>query len=376
MKKDRISVLHLRSSTGNGGGPEKTILNSPLYIDQRKFQMEIVYLKKRDDQDFRIAKRAQELGLENFDVVEEGSHFDPQAMSQIRDLINRLGVDILHTHDYKSDWWGWLLRKTRPNIRLITTVHGWGVMNSLRERIYYQVGKLPLYFFDRIIAVNEEIIRSLWRIGVRKKKMVLIRNAIDSNIYCRRAPTGNDGEGLNIGYIGRLSKEKRLEDLILAFSKLSKEKKIGKLLIAGEGPEFGAVRSEVAKRNLSNRVHFLGYSDTKSFFTQVDIFVNPSLKEGLPNTILESMAMGTVVIATSVGGVADLVKHGQTGFIIPTKSPDGIQGMVMRLLENPDQCEEVVKNAREMISTEYDFATRMRKIEGVYEDVLRGRFED
>ena len=73
------------------------------------------------------------MGLENFYVVEEGSLFDRRAMTQVRNLIDRLDVDILHTHDYKSDWWGWLLRRNRPNLSLVTTVHGWGVMNTLRE---------------------------------------------------------------------------------------------------------------------------------------------------------------------------------------------------------------------------------------------------
>lgn len=110
--------MHLRSSAGNGGGPEKTILNSPLYIDKSKYELFIVYLKKKADKHFKIALRAKELGLDNFYMVEEGSYFDKQAMLEVATLIDRLKVDILHTHDYKSDWWGWLIRKDRPNLRL------------------------------------------------------------------------------------------------------------------------------------------------------------------------------------------------------------------------------------------------------------------
>ena len=143
------------------------------------------------------------------------------------------------------------------------------------------------------------------------------------------------------------------------------------MLIAGEGPRFEDLRFQVSKLNLSDRVHFLGYSDSKSFFNQVDIFVNPSVKEGLPNTILESMSMETAVVATKVGGVGDLLKHGQTGFIIPTKSPGKIFEMVKFLLDNPGEYLKIIKNAREMISREYDFAKRMRRIEGIYEDVLK-----
>jgi glycosyltransferase involved in cell wall biosynthesis len=100
--------------------------------------------------------------------------------------------------------------------------------------------------------------------------------------------------------------------------------------------------------------------------------VNPSLEEGLPNTILESMSMETAVIATKVGGVGDLLKHGQTGFIIPKKNPDKICEMVNFLLDNPNEYYKVTKNAREMISREYSFAKRMRRIERIYEDVLKG----
>lgn len=319
MNRTKIIVMHLRSSAGNGGGPEKTILNSPLYIDKSKYELFIVYLKKKADKHFKIALRAKELGLDNFYMVEEGSYFDKQAMLEVATLIDRLKVDILHTHDYKSDWWGWLIRKDRPNLRLVTTVHGWTVMSTLRERFYYQIGKFPLYLFDRIIAVNEEIIRSLRIIGVPQRKISLIRNAVDSNAYRRQTALRNNGR--TIGYIGRLSKEKRVEDLIFAFAKLSKEARVDQLLIAGEGPKSDDLRFLVSKLNLYNRVKFLGYVDSKSFFNEVDIFVNPSLREGLPNTILESMAMKVAVVATKVGGVGDLVRHGRTGFLIPGKNP-------------------------------------------------------
>lgn len=369
MNRTKIIVMHLRSSAGNGGGPEKTILNSPLYIDKSKYELFIVYLKKKADKHFKIALRAKELGLDNFYMVEEGSYFDKQAMLEVATLIDRLKVDILHTHDYKSDWWGWLIRKDRPNLRLVTTVHGWTVMSTLRERFYYQIGKFPLYLFDRIIAVNEEIIRSLRIIGVPQRKISLIRNAVDSNAYRRQTALRNNGR--TIGYIGRLSKEKRVEDLIFAFAKLSKEARVDQLLIAGEGPKSDDLRFLVSKLNLYNRVKFLGYVDSKSFFNEVDIFVNPSLREGLPNTILESMAMKVAVVATKVGGVGDLVRHGRTGFLIPGKKPDKIYETVKFLLDNPEECSVVTKNARDMVCNLYDFTKRMRHVEQVYDDVFR-----
>jgi glycosyltransferase involved in cell wall biosynthesis len=373
MERDKIKVMHLRSSTENGGGPEKTILNSPLYVDKSRFQLAIVYLKKRADNKFRIAQRAQELGLGDFYVVEEGSYFDRHAMGKVGNLIDHFGADILHTHDFKSDWWGWLLRKHRPNLSLVTTLHGWVTMGNFRVRLYYQMGKLPLYFFDQIIGVNGEIVRSLRRIGVPQEKMVIIHNAIDSNIYRRQAAKHNDGEKWTIGYIGRLSNEKGVEDLIQAFVKLSKDERIGKLLIAGEGPRFEDLRLLVSELNLFNQVEFLGYVDSKAFFSRVDIFVNPTLREGLPNTILESMSMQTAVIATKVGGVGDLLKHGQTGLIIPTRNPDKICEMVNVLLDSPSEYHKVTKNAREMICNEYDFTKRMRRVEEVYNGVLENK---
>jgi glycosyltransferase involved in cell wall biosynthesis len=370
VKKGKITVMHLRSSFGNGGGPEKTILNSPLYVDASKYQLIIVYLKKRTDKGFKIAQKAQEMGLRDFYAVEEDSYFDKQAMHQVDNLIEQFNVNILHTHDYKTDWWGWLLRKKRRGLKLVTSVHGWGVMGSLRERLYYQVGKLPLYFFDRIIAVNEEIALSLRKIGVPRRKMLVIKNAIDSDVYRRTIPRNINGKESTLGYIGRLSNEKRVEDLILSFEMLLNEGNVKRLLIAGDGPRLENLELLVSQLNLSSKIQFLGYVNSKSFFDQVDIFINPSLKEGFPNTILESMSMETTVIGTKVGGTGDLLKHNQTGLIIPTRKHEKIFEAVRYLIDNPEQHLSMIKKARELVCCEYEFTKRMKSVEKVYDDVL------
>lgn len=365
----KIRVMHLRSATGQGGGPEKTILNSPLYVDRRQFEMAVVYLKKKGDPEFAIARKAQELGLEHFFVVEEGSQLDRSALAQVARLVREWKVDILHTHGYKSDWWGWLIRRGIPGLKLVTTVHGWTVMQTLRERLYYQLGKLPLYFFDYIIAVSPDIIQALRRIRVPATKMALIWNAIDTRQFVRQQSV-RDSAPFTVGYIGRLSREKRVEDLIRAFAQLPSPSPFNQLLIAGEGPTRPELEALVHSLNLTTRVKFLGHVDPRWFFNHVDVFVNPSLKEGLPNTILEAMSLETLVIATDVGGVGWLVRNEETGLIIPTGQPEAIREALLRVGKDGLLRKKLIRRARRFVEEHHDFTTRMRRIENVYRKVM------
>lgn len=369
----KINIMHLRSATGNGGGPEKTILNSPRYIDSGQFEMSVVYLKKSSDPDFRVPEQAARLGLRRFYVVEEGSWFDRRAMARVRQLMDEQQIDVLHTHGYKSDWWGWLIRRRRPALKLVTTVHGWTVMQNLRQRFYYQAGKLPLYFFDEIIAVNPEIVDALQKIGVPAAKMRVILNAIDTREFSRRAPLKKETEQLTIGYIGRLSPEKRVEDLLRACRELISAGKVKRVLIAGEGPlkeELIRLSEALGARPYTD---FLGHVDPREFFEKVDIFVNPSLKEGLPNTVLESMAMESAVVATDVGAVGQLVRHLETGMIIPPRSPSALRQTLRELIGKPQLRLALIRNARHYVATHHDFAKRMKKMEAIYKNLFSSR---
>jgi len=370
MALSKIRVMHLRCATGSGGGPEKTILNSPLYIDTNKFNVWVTYLRKHTDPDFAVDKKAQELGLKNFFVVDEHRQIDRKALKDLEDLIKTNCIQILHTHGYKSDVWGWLLKKKLPNLRLITTVHGWGAANTWREKAYVQIGKIPLFFFHKILVVNQEIFHSLRKMGIPKDKLVVILNGIDTQYFSRNKRSKQNDERLTLGYIGRLSPEKRIEDLIQAYSSLIKKMQVGYLLIAGEGPLLSELQRIARDYQVENRVRFLGHVEPRWFFNQVDIFVNPSINEGLPNTILESMSMETVVVATPVGGVTELVKDKETGLLIQPKNVDGLEQALRYLIENPNQRRRIIQNARNLICRDFDFSSRMRKIEKIYEEIL------
>ncbi len=365
----KIRILHLRSATGQGGGPEKTILNSPRYLDTRAFEMGIIYLKKKDDRQFALTEKATQMGLKHFFVVEEGSQFDRQAMTQVKQLVQEWKADVLHTHGYKSDWWGWLLRRQIPGLKLVTTVHGWTVMQTLRERFYYQAGKLPLYFFDFIIAVSPDIVEALRKIRVPARKMELIWNAIDTREFVRELPPKQEGS-LTIGYIGRLSREKRVEDLLRAFARLRDRPRFERLIVAGEGPLRQELEQLARTLRVDDAVQFAGHVDPRWFFNRVDVFVNPSLKEGLPNTILEAMSMETLVIATQVGGVGWLVRNGETGLVIPTERPEAIRQALEQVGANPSLRLRLVQNARQFVAEHHDFSRRMRRVEAIYRRVV------
>ena len=121
--KKKINVLHLRSCRGVGGGPEKTILFSAREVDREAFELNIAYLKSRDDKDFDLDQRAKKLGIENFVTIEETKKLDIAALKKLLQLLREKQIDVLSCHCYKSDLYGLILSRYHK-MKLITTAHG------------------------------------------------------------------------------------------------------------------------------------------------------------------------------------------------------------------------------------------------------------
>jgi glycosyltransferase involved in cell wall biosynthesis len=206
----------------------------------------------------------------------------------------------------------------------------------------------------------------------------LIENAIDIEQFNRTLSVASAKQSMGwatdkfyIGAVGRLSPEKAFDLLIRAFHKVMQRGAGAQLVIAGEGPERDKLAQLVRELGLQQHVTLLGYrSDLRTFYQALDLFVLSSVREALPNVLLEAMAMKVPVVATRVAGVPQLVCDGEHGWLVAPNDASALADCIERSLAAPQLRAQFAESARRTIEHRYAFATRMKKVAALYDELL------
>lgn len=372
-------VLHARIVVGMGGGPEKTILNSPRFLSNDGYESACLYLHPPDDSGVAaLQKRADELQAEFVSVPDNGL-FDLSLIKKLLKICKDRKVSIWHAHDYKTNVLGVILSRFH-RMKLVTTVHGW-VLETPKLKFYYWIDKQSLRFYEKVICVSEDLYKSSINAGVSDSKCSLIRNAIDSSEFKRsqssdaaKASLSFSQDRLLIGAIGRLSEEKGFHFLIAACENLIEAGHEIELAILGEGDQRQELEKQIAESKHPDRFHLLGYcADTISYFEAMDFFVLSSLREGLPNVLLEAMAMEVPIVSTKIAGVPNLISDGIHGVLVDSGSADALQQGIQRALKDGTLRAAMIQNAKERVENEFSFENRMSQVSQLYDQLLQGQ---
>jgi glycosyltransferase involved in cell wall biosynthesis len=372
-------VLEVRVVNEKGGGPEKTILNSPRFLRDAGFWTICAYMHPPGDPGFDEIRRKARLLAAPLLAVEDRGPLDWRVVVRVLEICRRQRVAIWHGHDYKSNFLGLLLRPLW-RMHLITTVHGW-VRETRRTPLYYAIDRLCLPFYEKVICVSDDLHKRCLASGVSPHRCVLIENAIDAEEYQRtlaisqakgrlKLPSGR----LVIGAVGRLSPEKGYDHLIRAVDVLLRAGKDIELVIVGDGDDRPRLRELISDLGQNERIHLLGYrSDTMEIYQAMDVLALSSLREGLPNVVLEAMALEVPVVATRVGGIPRLIRNGENGLIVEPGSSEALVPALDRLLGDESLRLRLGRAGRETIESNYSFSARMQKVRAIYEEVLATR---
>ena len=378
---DRRVVLHVRTLRGSGGGPDKTILHGAAYFNDSPYRLAAAYLHPPGDPGFaQLQRRAAGLGCPIFGLADSGPLDLKMVVSLLR-LCRRLGVAIWHAHDYKSNLLGLLLRPFQPML-LVSTVHGW-VLSTRRTPLYYAVDRWCLQRYDRVISVAAQLDREVERLGVPAERRSCLPNGVDSQAFQRRAPArlaplrrhfNVPDTRLVVGGVGRLSEEKGFDVLIEASARLYRAGLDLEVWVAGEGPAGPNLRRLAERRGLGDRLRLIGYQpDPVTVFEALDVFVLSSRREGLPNVLLEALAMEVPVVATNVGGVAELIVDDHTGLLCPAGDDPTLGRMLGRLLADPALRARLAAAGRARVVQEFNFASRMAAEREIYQALRSAR---
>jgi glycosyltransferase involved in cell wall biosynthesis len=368
-------VLHLRTVSGKGGGPEKTLLNSPRFL-RGAYELRLAYIRPAVDPDYDLPARARRLGVDLVDIPERGP-VDPRTLWRLAGAIRQFRPAILHAHDYKTDILAVLLGRLLRVPVVMTTLHGY-VTRGGRLEIYYWLDRWALRRMDHVVAVSPDLHGLVAGLGIPPGRCSLVENAIDAAEYRRAGPIaaakarlGLDPDRLVVGAVGRLSPEKGFDVLIRSAGRLRAAGLDVAVIIAGEGRQRGDLRALAEGLGLGDRVHLLGHrADTVGLYEAMDAFALSSLREGLPNALLEAMALEVPVVATRVAGVPRLVEDGLSGLLVDPGAEDDLTRALARLLGDPGLRARLGVQGRATVEARYSFEARMRKIRAIYDDLL------
>ena len=371
LQTAKTRVLHIRD-THRICGPGKTVC-------------ETVRLNPDGDVDYQVAAFGR---AEGNPFLERASRFCPTfSLSESRALLpqtaltlarrlRRDGIGLIHAHDFKSDLLGVLAGRI-ARVPVVTTVHGYIAITG-KSQLYKRLDLMLLRAMDRVIVVSNAMLRDLGSRGIAPSRLRAVRNciALENYPYGRRSRTaraaaGFDDGAIVVGHVGRLSAEKGQARLLRVFPRVLESVPSARLMFAGDGPQMGALRDLARSLGVVSSTVFLGYrDDIPEVFANLDLLVLSSDTEGLPNVVLEAMAMGVPVVATAVGGTPEVVEDRATGLLVPRDDEAALASAIIESLVSRDAAEERARRARAMVEKEFAMEALIQRTHALYRELL------
>jgi L-malate glycosyltransferase len=295
----------------------------------------------------RLAQTLRADGIDVFVADEPHKNFG-RVISECLSFVDSRNVQVLHSHCYKENILSFLLARGCKVQRQVRTEHGhpepYSPLRNLKHWTVLTGDRMAArYASDRIVAVSSDLAR-YWSLHTDPHKVTVIRNGVDlEHVVSRLTPAdakhrlGYSSGDFVIGIVGRVESIKR-HDLFVATAKfLSSKISSFKYLIAGSGRLKDSVLRSIDASNLQDRVAFLGErSDTYDVLRAMDVLLICSDHEGIPMTMLESMALGVAVVSRDVGGISEVIRDGLNGILVSSASPEALAGACLLLFEKAE----------------------------------------
>jgi glycosyltransferase involved in cell wall biosynthesis len=257
--------------------------------------------------------------------------------------------------------------------RVVYQVHGGPLPQAFFPKPFGALLRATLRWPDAVLVLASKELEAYRAFGVNA---AVLANGIDCTPYQRYNRCPDAAAPLRLIYIGRLAREKGLYETLESLDAVRRRGFATRFLIAGSGPEEPWLRARVRELRLSKDVSFIGTVDNghkARLLSQADVLMLPSYAEGLPYALLEGMAAGAVPIATPVGAIADVVKDGVHGVLVPARDPRAIADALARLSADRARLARMSAACRKRIATAYSIERVATELAGVYAAVLAAR---
>ncbi len=365
----RARIVHLVEALGLGG-LERIVQGLARHADRRRFEVEVICAS-------RSGALADEIQAAGTPVRTLGiaSYFPADVLRAARSL-RRAAPDVVHSHGHFA---GVVGRAASVCAGVPAVVHHLHTIDTTLRPRHLRLERWLARATDRILCCSRAVERHAADvIRLPKRLLLTIHNGIDPAPATGREAAldllGRPAPPL-VGCLGSLAPHKGQGVLLRACALLPPGLAPGTIVLIGEGPERQSLARIADEQRIGDRVLFLGArSDARTLLPGLDLVVVPSLdREGLGLAALEAMDAACPVVASRVGGLAEVVDDGRTGFLVPPDDPVALATAIRRVLERPDRGRGLGEAGRWRVEAEFRAATMARRVEEVYEEALHAR---
>jgi len=390
----KIKVLHIITRVDKGGSAQNTYLTL-LGLKRKSFQPSLIsglsLESEMKHEEFKAKEKdIQSLKSEGIEFIQCSSLVrrtniikDFVAFLNIWRIIKKKCPLIVHTHSSKAGLLGRLAAKLAGIPIIVHTPHGhvfFGYFGPLQTKVYINLEKLASRITDKIVALTnrEKEDHIVFKIA-DENKFVVICSGVELNKYNElpfnenqnfKKELGIQENSLIVGTAGRLVPVKGLEFLIEAAKHIIPKYPDTLFMFTGDGYLRQDLEKKAFNLGIKENIIFLGWRDDAAKILSIyDVFVLPSLNEGMGRVLIEAMALGKPIVASDIGGIPDLVTHGKNGFLVPPRNPKELAKHIQILIEDKAKREKMGSAGKKM-ALNFSAENMVKKIEKLYEELL------
>ena len=358
--RKQLTILHVDPERNWGGG-EAQVFGLLSYLAAQGHRNDLL-----THPEGRLLTEARRLTVGILPLVARND-LDLRAIPKLRRQIAAGNYDVVHLHTKRAHAMSlWLPRGDRSPRYVVTRRMDYPEKKNWRTRYLYNRR------VDGVVAISQTIVELLVEAGVERRKIRLIHSGIDpSRFAAALLPQDFHNEVVTLGCLAVLEERKGIEFLLQAAARLQSQGARLNWLIGGDGSQRGTLESKTRALGLDDRVKFLGFvAKPEDFLARIDIFVMPSLFEGLGVAALEAMAAGKPVVATRVGGLAESVLDGQTGILVAPRDGRAIADAIARLVGDPPMAQRMGLQGRQRALERFTLTQMAARNEAYYYELL------
>jgi len=394
---EKIKVVHIITRLDKGGSAENTLLTAG-GLDKQIYDVLLVKGLSNEsgmaeDESLAVRKSMREAEREGVRILTVpglirriSPFYDFKTFFTLIKILRYERSHIVHTHTSKAGILGrWAAFFARVPI-IIHTPHGhvfWGYFGRLKTAFYIILEKITALITDKIIALTEQEKNNHLHFRIASgDKFSVVHSGIKLDKFSNlsvdpaamRKKLGISEGELVVGTTGRLTPVKGHRHLIEAAENIVDARPNTTFVFLGDGELSDELKNMASKLNLKEKVKFLGWrQDVAEVMSVFDLFVLPSLNEGMGRVLVEAMALGKPVVASNVGGIPDLVIHGKNGCLVPPGYAQSLSAAISDLIEDPERGRKMGENGKKR-AIDYSADSMVQKIDQLYRTMLQQKY--